>query len=128
MRQMQFTRRAIVANALACPLEAAKAQQPRITVLGDSLTSGYGLPVSAALPAQIQAALDSLSVTATVVGACISGDTTAKGLARVDQAVSRDTGPSVVALGANDMLSFIDPGGDQSQPRRHPYPPQGAVH
>ncbi|MDZ4374581.1 MAG: arylesterase [Phenylobacterium sp.] len=80
-----------------------------VTVLGDSITAGYGLPAKAALPAQLQAALARMGVSAVVRGAGVSGDTTAGGLARVDFSVRKDTVVAVVALGANDLLQGQDP-------------------
>ena len=67
----QLTRRLFAAgligsaagSALAAPRSA-----PVITVLGDSITAGLGLPAAAALPAQLQAALARIGVTALVRG------------------------------------------------------------
>jgi acyl-CoA thioesterase-1 len=86
------------------------APRPRIvTVLGDSITAGYGLPAAAALPARLQAALARLGVAAIVRPAGVSGDTTAGGLARVDFSVQADTDLCLVALGGNDLLQGLDP-------------------
>ena len=82
---------------------------PVVTLLGDSITAGYGLPAGAALPAQLQIALTKLGVSATVRGAGVSGDTTADGLARADFSVQADTAVCVVALGGNDLLQGLDP-------------------
>lgn len=87
----------------------AQPKAPVVTVLGDSITAGYGLPAKAALPAQLQAALARMGVSAVVRGAGVSGDTTAGGLARVDFSVRKDTVVAVVALGANDLLQGQDP-------------------
>lgn len=82
---------------------------PVITMLGDSITAGLGLPAEAALPAQLQAALARLGVAATVRGAGVSGDTTAGGLARADFSVQSDTDLCIVALGGNDLLQGLPP-------------------
>ena len=82
---------------------------PVVTMLGDSITAGYGLPVAAALPARLQAALARIGIPATVRGAGVSGDTSADGLARVDFSVQADTSLCVVALGGNDLLQGLDP-------------------
>jgi acyl-CoA thioesterase-1 len=82
---------------------------PVITVLGDSITAGYGLPAAAALPAQLQAALGRIGVAARVIAAGVSGDTTADGLARVDFSVRSGTRLCIVALGGNDLLQGLDP-------------------
>jgi acyl-CoA thioesterase-1 len=80
-----------------------------VTILGDSITAGYGLPGGAALPVQLQAQLRRLGSNAVVRGAGVSGDTTAGGLARVDFSVQSDTTVCVVALGGNDLLQGLDP-------------------
>lgn len=104
-----LTRRAALAGPLLLAPAVAEAQTPRvITVLGDSLTTGFGLPASQALPTQLQRELASLGVRAQVRGAAVNGSTTAGGLRRVDT-VRSDTDVCVVALGGNDLLSFIPP-------------------
>ena len=97
----------IVAAVLADPAFAQAL--PVITLLGDSITAGYGLPAASALPAQLQAALVKLGKPARVRGAGVSGDTTGNGLARVDFSVQPDTRLCVVALGGNDLLRGVDP-------------------
>ncbi len=100
--------------ALLCAMPAAAAPPPPkaapvVTILGDSITAGLGLPESQAAPAQLQAALKAVGVDAVVRGAGVSGDTTAGGLARVDFSVEPDTRVCVVELGANDYLQSVDP-------------------
>lgn len=109
------TRRGWLTGALAAAasLSAAKAP-PVVTLLGNSITAGYGLPARAALPARLQAALAKLGVAARVRGAGVSGDTTADGLARVDFSVQADTAVCVVALGGNDLLQGLDPRATQA--------------
>jgi acyl-CoA thioesterase-1 len=80
-----------------------------ITMLGDSITAGYGLPGRAALPSQLQAALTRMGVANVVRAAGVSGDTTAGGLGRVDFSVQKDTSLAIVALGGNDLLQGLDP-------------------
>jgi len=104
------TRRALIAAvALVLPPSALAAPRRVVTVLGDSITAGYGLPASAALPARLQVELDRLGAGALVRGAGVSGDTTAGGLARLDFSVQKDTAVCVVALGGNDLLQGQDP-------------------
>jgi acyl-CoA thioesterase-1 len=79
----------------------------KITMLGDSLTAGYGLRPHEALPARLQTYLGTLGWPATVINAGVSGDTTADGLRRMDRAVSADTTLCIVALGANDMMQLL---------------------
>lgn len=105
------TRRTLLALPLIAAAGPALAAPPRVvTVLGDSITAGYGLPAASALPAQLALALKTLGVANVVVRAAgVSGDTSAGGLARVDFSVKKDTDVAVVALGANDLLQGQDP-------------------
>lgn len=98
---------ALLATAFAEPALAGPV--PVVTILGDSITAGYGLPAASALPAQLQGALARLGRPANVRGAGVSGDTTAGGLARVDFSVQSDTRLAIVALGGNDLLRGLDP-------------------
>jgi acyl-CoA thioesterase-1 len=104
-----LTRRALVAGAAAWPAAALAARGKVVTMLGDSITAGYGLPARAALPTRLQAELQRLGVTAVVRNAGVSGDTTGAGLARVNFSVQPDTSVVVVALGANDLLQGLAP-------------------
>jgi acyl-CoA thioesterase-1 len=105
-----ISRRALLAAGLiALPLPAFAARGQVVTLLGDSITAGLGLPASAALPAQLHAQLERLGVPNIVRGAGVSGDTTAGGAARVNFSVQPDTAVVVVALGANDLLRGFDP-------------------
>ncbi len=106
-----ITRRPLIfaaASLVAGPSKAAPAP-PVVTLLGDSITAGLGLPSDQALPARLQEALQALGVPARVRGAGVSGDTSAGGLARVDFSVLPDTRVCVVELGANDFLQSVDP-------------------
>jgi acyl-CoA thioesterase-1 len=93
--------------AAATPAFAARGQV--VTVLGDSITAGLGLPAQAALPNQLHLALEAMGIDNIVRGAGVSGDTTAGGAARVDFSVQPGTTVCVVALGANDLLQGLDP-------------------
>ena len=96
--------------ALLTPNAFAKAGRPKvITILGDSITAGLGLPAADALPAQLGASLEQLGVTAVVRGAGVSGDTTADGLARIGFSVQSDTDLCIVELGGTDLLQGVDP-------------------
>jgi acyl-CoA thioesterase-1 len=112
-----LSRRGLLAGAAAllAPGAASAAAGPGIvTVLGDSITAGYGLPASQALPAQLDQALARLGAKARVRGAGVSGDTTADGLARADFSVQSDTTVCLVALGGNDLLQGVEPGAVQA--------------
>jgi acyl-CoA thioesterase-1 len=104
------SRRLILAALLAAPAGPVLARAaPVVTVLGDSITAGYGLPAASALPAQLQAELARRGRQVVVRGAGVSGDTTGGGLARLDFSVQDDTRVCVVALGGNDLLRGLDP-------------------
>ena len=82
----------------------------KIVMLGDSLTAGFGLPPADALPEQLERRLTSETYAVEFVNAGVSGDTSAGGLARYDWSVaSVDPDILVLALGANDYLSGLDP-------------------
>ena len=108
-----LTRRGILAApallAQAEPVVAAAIRRRVVTVLGDSITAGYGLQAGDALPIQLQAALGRLGQDVQVRGAGLSGDTTAGGLARLDFSVQPDTEVCVVELGGNDVLQGLPP-------------------
>ena len=95
--------------AAARQLPRPPAEPPVITVLGDSITAGLGLPAQDAMPAQLQAALTRMGGVAKVRAAGVSGDTSGGGLARVNFSVASDTALCVVALGGNDLLQGIEP-------------------
>jgi acyl-CoA thioesterase I len=78
---------------------------PKIVVLGDSLSAGFGLLESEAYPALLQGKLNEDGYAWDVVNAGISGDTSAAGLQRIDWALSQgDVRILVLELGANDGL------------------------
>src|SRR4051794_18852212 len=108
----RFLRSLLAAGALAVPGYGRAADSPRpkvVTMLGDSLTAGYGLPAASAIPAQLQAALRRRGLKVTVRAAGVSGDTSADALARVDFSVRPDTDLCLVALGGNDLLRGMEP-------------------
>ncbi|MDB5452511.1 MAG: arylesterase [Caulobacteraceae bacterium] len=105
----RLTRRAILAAGLALPATQAFAANGQVvTILGDSITAGFGLPAKDALPAQLHQALLKMGVANVVRGAGVSGDTTLGGAARVDFSVQPDTEVCIVALGGNDLLRGLD--------------------
>jgi acyl-CoA thioesterase-1 len=87
----------------------AAADPIRLMVLGDSLTAGYGLPEKEAFPVKLEAALRQSGISAVVINAGVSGDTTAGGLARIGWALADRPTHVLVELGANDALRGIDP-------------------
>jgi acyl-CoA thioesterase-1 len=106
------TRRRKVAAAAALlvgliALVASPALACRLTVLGDSLTSGYGLGEDEAFPAQLQAILDARGTRCEVINAGASGDTSAAGLARLDWVLADEPTHLLVELGGNDALRAL---------------------
>lgn len=92
-------------NAAAVPGGADESGHPKIVVLGDSLTAGYGLLEPQAFPALLQAKLNQDGYKWDVVNAGISGDTSAAGLQRVEWALGQgDVRIVILGLGANDGL------------------------
>ena len=89
--------------APAAPAAPAKSVA-KIVAFGDSLTAGYGLPLSDSYPAQLQKKLEADGYAYEVVNAGVSGDTTAGGLQRIDWALEGDVKVVVLELGANDIL------------------------
>lgn len=90
------------------------AQAPRtykLVALGDSLTAGYNLPATSALPAVLQELLKAKGTSVEIANAGVSGDTTQGGLDRLDWSVPDGTDGVILALGANDMLRGLDPAG-----------------
>jgi acyl-CoA thioesterase-1 len=81
----------------------------RIVVLGDSLSAGYQLPVWAAFPARLEAALKAKGLAVDIGNAGVSGDTASGGLARLDWSVPAGTDAVILELGANDALRGVDP-------------------
>ncbi len=114
LRHMDISRRALLgaiaalASISAAPPALAKHGQV-VTILGDSITAGYGLQQKDSLPIQLQAALQRLGVDALVRGAGVSGDTSADGAGRLDFSIRPDTAVVVIALGGNDLLQGLDP-------------------
>ncbi|MEM1150593.1 MAG: arylesterase [Pseudomonadota bacterium] len=94
---------------LASPKAAAE-DPLTLIAFGDSLTQGYGLPPEEGFVPVLDRWLAAEGISATVVNAGVSGDTTAGGRARIGWTLSGAADAVIVALGANDMLRGIDPG------------------
>ena len=87
----------------------AQASPVKLVVLGDSLTSGFGLPAAQAFPARLARALKAKGLAVDVADAGVSGDTASGGLGRLDWAVPQGTQAVIVELGANDALRGVNP-------------------
>jgi len=88
-----------------CCLVFISAGKPRLLVLGDSLTAGYGLAHDDGFQAQLAQAFPNVII----IDGAVSGDTTAGGLARLDWALGDGADAALVELGGNDGLRGIDP-------------------
>jgi acyl-CoA thioesterase-1 len=86
--------------------KAPEPVRPTIVFLGDSLTAGYGLDESEAVPALIQKKIDAAGLNYRAVNAGRSGDTSAGGLARLDWYLRDSVGLNalVIGLGSNDAM------------------------
>ena len=84
---------------------AAAAQAPVVLVVGDSLSAEYGLQRGSGWVTLLQERLAKEKVSARIVNASISGDTTSGGRSRLP-ALLRQHKPQIVVieLGANDAL------------------------
>ena len=82
---------------------------PKIVAFGDSITAGFGLAPDAAFPARLEAKLRDQGVTANIINAGVSGDTTAGGVARLGWTLADKPDVVILELGANDALRGIDP-------------------
>jgi acyl-CoA thioesterase-1 len=81
-----------------------------ILVLGDSISAAYNMPEEKGWVHLIQQTIEENDYPHTVINKSISGDTTAGGLARIDQALEQHK-PNLVLieLGANDGLRGFPP-------------------
>jgi acyl-CoA thioesterase-1 len=97
--------------AVASPAVApsALAAAPRLLILGDSLTSGYGLPHTDGFEAQLQQALKARGHDVAIIDGAVSGDTSAGGRARLGWTIGDGADAAIVELGANDGLRGLDP-------------------
>ncbi len=80
-----------------------------ITVLGDSLVSGYGVARQNSFPSILKKELLEKKIHAKVINAGVSGDTSAGGLERLDWVLQEKPDILILVLGSNDMLRGINP-------------------
>ncbi|MEX8494456.1 arylesterase [Sphaerotilus sp.] len=86
-------------------MAAPTGREVRILVLGDSLSAEYGLARGTGWVALMETRLAQDRITATIVNASISGDTTSGGRARIGALLSQHRPTHVVIeLGSNDAL------------------------
>jgi acyl-CoA thioesterase I len=101
---------AMVLSVLApVSVNPARAAPPRLLVLGDSLSAGYGLPHDQGFEAQLQQALKARGHDVRIIDGAVSGDTSAGGRARLDWVLADGADAAIVELGGNDGLRGLDP-------------------
>ena len=106
MNRRHFNVLAVLASiAGLCTGTQAKARNPTILVVGDSLSAEYGLKRGTGWVALMEQRLAAEKMTATVINASISGDTTSGGRSRL-AALLQTHKPTVlvIELGGNDAL------------------------
>lgn len=96
-------------TGFAAASAGAEEAPPKLLVLGDSLTAGYGLAREQAFPAQLERALAKRGLKIKVINSGISGDTTKGGLDRLPWVLSAKPDYVIVELGSNDGLRGLDP-------------------
>jgi acyl-CoA thioesterase I len=101
--------KAVLALGLISAAPAPADQPCRIAVLGDSLTSGYGLDLPQGFPAQLEEALRAEGYACEVLDAGVAGDSSAGGLARLDWMLGDEPSHVIVELGGNDALRALPP-------------------
>lgn len=81
----------------------------RIIAFGDSLINGHGMDTDSSYAMQLQKALQAKGYDVRVQNAGISGNTSAQGLARMEQVLGGEPKPALVLVefGANDMFRQI---------------------
>jgi acyl-CoA thioesterase I len=97
----------VSAIAISSVSQSNQATRTKIVALGDSLTSGRGVPADKAWPSLVQERLNDGDYGYTVVNAGVSGDTSSGALRRYTRALDDDVRILIVALGANDGLRGV---------------------
>ncbi len=88
----------------------ARAQPKRLLVIGDSLSSGYNIPLRTSFPFALSRRLHAQGYRdVAVLDAAEAGDTTQDALARLPSAFAYGADAVIVELGGNDMLQHLDP-------------------
>ena len=84
--------------------------KPIIVVLGDSISAGYGIEIEEGWVALLQKKLIATNSNYSISNASISGDTSAGGLARIDQILTAyKPAIGLVQRGAHDGLRGLSP-------------------
>lgn len=96
----------VLSLAITVPAHASESREnPRILVMGDSISAGYGIQRDEGWVELLSQRLDQTESAYVVVNASLSGETTGGGLARLPQALDTHRPALVVIeLGGNDGL------------------------
>jgi acyl-CoA thioesterase-1 len=93
---------------LVCSVVQAEEQaqpSPKILIVGDSISAGFGVPIEEQWPLLLEQKLRNQFPQLTVVVAAISGDTTSGGRSRLPSLLERhQPDVTLLALGGNDAL------------------------
>jgi acyl-CoA thioesterase-1 len=89
--------------------ETEQAQTTAFTIIafGDSLTAGYGLPLSESYPAQLEVALRKSDYSVSVINAGVSGETSRGNLERAPFIRAQNPDIVLIGIGGNDALRFL---------------------
>lgn len=99
-----------LALSLACA-SVAQAAPVQLLILGDSLSAGFGLPLSDGFEAKLAAALKAKQVDVQLIDGAVSGDTSKDAAARLDWVLAGgNVDAAFVELGGNDGLRALDTG------------------
>ena len=83
--------------------------EPKVFILGDSITHGFGLPQEEGLVNQLSSWFSNNGMAVDFINGGVSGDTSAGGLERLSWSLTEDVSAVVVALGSNDVLRGFPP-------------------
>tara|TARA_Y100000816_G_scaffold133739_1_gene94513 strand:- start:7060 stop:7686 length:627 start_codon:yes stop_codon:yes gene_type:complete len=86
------------------------AETKKLLILGDSISAGYGIDVSANWVSLLQNEFDKENLNITLINSSVSGDTSIGGLSRIKTAL-RNFNPEfvLIELGGNDALRGYPP-------------------
>lgn len=100
----------ILLSVLLVNISHAQIEAKKILAFGDSLMSGYGIPLRDSFPSQLEKKLKRSGYDVFVINVGVSGDTTAGGVTFLDWVLSQHKPDCVILeLGANDMLRAVPP-------------------
>jgi acyl-CoA thioesterase-1 len=102
-------RKALIVSIALIAAAPAPPPSPRLLVLGDSLSAGYGLAHDDGFEVRLQRALQAAGHDVSIIDGAVSGDTSAGGRARLDWVLADGADAAIVELGANDGLRGLSP-------------------